>query len=66
LKKGHDLDALERLHEKGYISDPKSKSKSVVMSAEGAQRAQELFEKHFAQGRGSATDEPGQPLISNH
>jgi len=27
--KGHDWDALGRLHEKGFISDPKSKAKSV-------------------------------------
>jgi hypothetical protein len=25
--KGHDWDALDRLHAKGYISDPKSKAK---------------------------------------
>ena len=30
--KGHDWDALERLHERGYISDPKTKAKSVVLS----------------------------------
>lgn len=42
--KGHDWDALNRLHEKGLISDPKSKSKSVVLSDEGAQKAQELFQ----------------------
>jgi Domain of unknown function (DUF6429) len=46
--KGHDWDALDRLHEKGYISDPKSKAKSVLMTEEGARRSQELFEKHFA------------------
>jgi Domain of unknown function (DUF6429) len=45
--KGHDWDALDRLHKKGYISDPKSKAKSVMMTEEGAKRAQELFEKHF-------------------
>lgn len=45
--KGHDWDVLERLHAKGYISDPKSKAKSVVMSEEGERRARELFEKHF-------------------
>lgn len=33
--KSHDWDALDRLHEKGFISDPKSKSKSVVLSEEG-------------------------------
>ncbi len=27
--KGHDWDALNRLHEKGYISNPASKAKSV-------------------------------------
>lgn len=46
--KGHDWDALDRLHEKGYIFDPRNKAKSVVMTEEGAARAQELFEKHFA------------------
>lgn len=48
--KSHDWDALDRLHEKGYISDPKSKAKSVVMTEEGAKRATELFEKHFMRG----------------
>jgi hypothetical protein len=45
--KGHDWDAMERLHERGYISDPKSKAKSVVMSEEGERRARELFARHF-------------------
>lgn len=45
--KGHDWDALDRLHEKGYISDPKSKAKSVVVTEEGAERSRELFERHF-------------------
>jgi len=43
--KGHDWNALDRLCEKGLISDPKSKSKSVVLSEEGARRAEELFRK---------------------
>lgn len=45
--KGHDWDVLDRLHAKGYISDPKSKSKSVVLSDEGVRLAKELFEQHF-------------------
>ncbi|MCX5894752.1 MAG: DUF6429 family protein [Proteobacteria bacterium] len=32
--KGLDWDALDRLHERGYISDPKSKSKSVTITEE--------------------------------
>lgn len=43
--KSHDWDALDRLHEKGLISDPKTRAKSVVLSDEGAQRARELFQK---------------------
>jgi hypothetical protein len=38
---------LERLHTKGFISDPKSKAKSVVLSEEGKKRSKELFAKHF-------------------
>ena len=46
--KSHDWDALDRLHAKEYISDPKSKAKSVVLSPEGVIRARELFERYFA------------------
>jgi hypothetical protein len=49
--KGHDWDAMDRLHAKGYISDPKSKAKSVVLSEEGERLSQELFERHFARKR---------------
>ena len=45
--KGHDWDAMDRLHAKGYISEPASKAKSVVMTEEGLARSRELFEKHF-------------------
>lgn len=42
--KSHDWSALDRLYEKGFISDPRSKAKSVVPSAEGLERSRELFE----------------------
>jgi hypothetical protein len=45
--KGHDWDALNRLHEKGMISDPKTKAKSVALSESGKKRSKELFEKLF-------------------
>jgi hypothetical protein len=45
--KGHDWDAMNRLYEKGMISDPRRKTKSVVFSDEGAERAKLLFEKLF-------------------
>ena len=45
--KGFDWDTMNRLHEKGLISDPKSKAKSVVIGEESFQKAKELFWKHF-------------------
>jgi hypothetical protein len=46
--KGFDWDTMDRLHEKGYISNPIGKAKSVAMSEEGFLRAKELFERYFA------------------
>ena len=45
--KGHNWDSLDRLHQKGYISDPATKAKSVLLTEEGLQLSQVLFEKHF-------------------
>ena len=45
--KGFDWDILDRLHALGFISDPKSKAKSVVLTDEGARVAEELFRRHF-------------------
>ena len=46
--KGQDWDTMERLHAKGFISDPKNKAKSVRLSEEGKKQSRELFAKHFA------------------
>lgn len=63
--KGHDWTVMNRLHEKGYISDPKTKAKSVVLTPEGARRSEELFQKIFmpgeatpASGRASPPKQP--------
>jgi hypothetical protein len=45
--KGFDWDTMNRLHEKGYISNPIGKAKSVGMTEEGFLKAKELFERHF-------------------
>jgi len=45
--KGHDREALVRLHQKGLLSDPKSKAKSVVLSKEGSAKAEALFQRLF-------------------
>jgi hypothetical protein len=46
--KGFDWDILNRLCEKGYISDPRNKAKSVVFTEEGLQRSCGLFNRLFA------------------
>lgn len=45
--KGFDWDTLSRLHEKGYISNPAGKTKSVGLTEEGFLKAEELFRRHF-------------------
>jgi hypothetical protein len=39
---------MDQLHEKGYVSNPAAKSKSVVLSEEGAKLSKQLFERLFA------------------
>ena len=45
--KGQDWDVLNRLHEKAWILDPKSKAKSVVLTEEGVRRSRRLFLEMF-------------------
>jgi len=45
--KGFDWETMNRLHEKGYITDPRSKAKSVALLGDAARRSEELFQKHF-------------------
>ncbi len=45
--KSFDWEAMNRLHQKGYISDPIGKAKSVVLTEEGLQEAERLFKKLF-------------------
>lgn len=46
--KTFDWDAMDRLYELGFIGDPKSKAKSVPLTAEGVTLAEECFRKRFA------------------
>jgi hypothetical protein len=46
--KGFDWHAMGRLHEKGFITDPVGKAKSVAFTEEGLQEARRLFELLFS------------------
>lgn len=48
--KGFDWDTMNRHHEKGFIENPISSAKSVIVTLEGCNRAKELFEKFFVTG----------------
>lgn len=45
--KSFDWSSMDRLYEKGFIHDPKSKARSVILTEEGERVARELFEQHF-------------------
>ena len=46
--KGYDWDVLNFLHERGLISDPRSKAKSVALTDAGLERSREMFAKYLA------------------
>jgi hypothetical protein len=46
--KSFDRDTMSRLHEKGFISDPVGKAKSVILTEAGERRSEELFRELFA------------------
>jgi hypothetical protein len=55
--KGYDWEAMNRLHEQGYITDPRGRAKSVVFTEEGLARAEPLLVKLF----GKAAERDGGP-----
>ena len=46
--KSFDWGAMDRLYEKGFITSPKSKAKSIVLTEEGLRASEELFKKFFS------------------
>jgi len=46
--KGFDWEAMNRLHEKGFISDPRGKAKSVAFTEEGLIEARRLLQEFFS------------------
>jgi len=46
--KGMDFEAMNRLHEKGYILNPIGKQKSVVLTDKGLAESEKLFTELFS------------------
>ena len=45
--KGHSFEVMDRLHNRGWIANPKGHAKSVALTAEGERKSREFFERHF-------------------
>ncbi len=48
--KGFNWEVLDRLFQKGFITDPKTKAKSVIFTEKGIGESQRLFEALFGPG----------------
>jgi hypothetical protein len=57
--KGFDWEAMNRLHEQGYITGPRGKAKSVVFTEDGFERANRLFEELFGKQAEQKAGGPG-------
>lgn len=55
--KGFDWETLNRLHEKRWIDDPRSKAKSVLLTEEGLAKSARLFQQYFGTSK-ETQDEP--------
>ena len=44
---GFDCEVLDQLHDKGFITDPKTNAKSVIFTEKGLEESQRLFERLF-------------------
>ncbi|MBN1267645.1 MAG: hypothetical protein JXA25_19290 [Anaerolineales bacterium] len=51
--KGLDIGVMDRLHQKGYISDPQEKKPTLVLSEEGARLSEQYFFEYFGIGEGA-------------
>lgn len=48
--KSFDWDAMNRLHEKGFIENPVGKAKSILFTEDGLKESERLFQKLFSKG----------------
>ena len=47
--KGFDFEVMNRLHDKGFISNPVSKSKSIWLTSEGLEQGRKIADRLFAE-----------------
>lgn len=68
--KSFNWEALNRLHEKGFIADPRGKAKSVVFTENGLNEARRLLEQLYSAAdddvKTFAADPPAKILSSQN
>jgi hypothetical protein len=47
--KGYDWDVMNFLYEQGFISNPRGKAKSIVLTDEGLARSEQMFRQYLAE-----------------
>ena len=52
--KGFDWDSMDRLHQKGWITNPVGKARSVAFTDEGLRRSGQLLQQLFGKGSDQA------------
>lgn len=62
--KGFDWDSMNRLHEKGFISDPQGKAMSIVFSEAGLKEAERLLQKLFCEGEEAGARKPSEHVYA--
>ncbi len=45
--KSFDWEALNRLHERGFLANPVNKAKSVILTDEGLSQSERIFKQRF-------------------
>lgn len=56
--KSLDWDLMNLLHEKGWIVEPRTKAKSVMLTEEGERLAREFLRQHFGRVDRARRNEP--------
>ncbi len=47
--RGFDMNTINRLYDKGWIKDPKTKAMSLYLTEAGFKKSEQLFMQHFGQ-----------------
>ena len=55
--KSFDWEAMNRLHEKGYIHNPVSRAKAAVLTDKGLHEAERLFRQYFVRSHDRKLDD---------